>query len=274
MDPEETPSLITTTSWSAAVLAVVYRPTGSPRVPLRTFRCGDGQGRPTASPALFAWRPTSPANSMSASRIAIIWVTRCLIAAGDQDPLWDYRQLTSRRKGGARTSVFNAVMLLAGDPPFNFFSAGGRETTISLGWRTAGRGKSRVRHRARAASSDLPGCHCLLRHSWVTCGYPPFANASDSGSRAPSHAKIATAEIHRAGSSDDRRSLRNTTPAARSARGIVVQKPLVCRRRQNESPALRRPVEPRVGRSGSTEITSAASNDTPIPFPQATRISG
>ena len=70
MDPEETPSLITTTSWSAAVLAVVYRPTGSPRVPLRTFRCGDGQGRPTASPALFAWRPTSPANSMSASRIS------------------------------------------------------------------------------------------------------------------------------------------------------------------------------------------------------------
>jgi hypothetical protein len=124
MDPEETPSLITTTSWSAAVLAVVYRPTGSPRVPLRTFRCGDGQGRPTASPALFAWRPTSPANSMSASRIAIIWVTRCLIAAGDQDPLWDYRQLTSRRKGGARTSVFNAVMLLAGDPPLQFLFGG------------------------------------------------------------------------------------------------------------------------------------------------------
>src|SRR5246127_5874304 len=62
---------------------------------------------------------------------------------------------------------------------------------------------------------------------------PPFLKPSaraalESGSRAPSHGKIATGEIHRARNSDDRRSIWNAAPRlAIGAGGSLSVNPLL-----------------------------------------------
>ena len=127
MDPEETPSLITTTYgqqrfWRLCIGQPALRGSHCARSAVATGRAV--QRRPLRSSHGGRRRRQTRCRLRGYPPEAIIWVTRCLIAAGDQDPLWDYRQLTSRRKGGARTSVFNAVMLLA--PSISFRRAAGK----------------------------------------------------------------------------------------------------------------------------------------------------